>query len=400
MPANAFDHQPAPPGYPDHPAPPGHPDHPAPPGHPQGHGRRPVFLPPDTAVTQTEDGTIRFKMMARPDAEVTVTIGNERKDQITLPMEPQDGIYVGECSGCPLSGPQKLIFRVNGQDTLNPSAPVWFHANSLSNYVELPDPETRDLIAARKDIPHGTVRHEFYYAETYGEFVSSLVYTPPGYEEGKDYPVLYLFHEVAENRTAWSDASRLNYLLDNLIADGKCVPFLVVENDCTVLLNYHDRPDWFENYPELEQFMLRECIPYVESHFKVRSDKWSRAIAGFGLGAAQTAYIGMRNTDVFGSIGLFTAFWVSASFHEEGKDDPLYTAAQYVGAHPEEIDVFYRSEGDQDMHFDGIAQENRLLAEVGVDKLPGYVFKVYHQSHNWGSYRLSLRDMAPLLFRR
>ena len=368
---------------------------------PHGEPNEKDFVQPHMAVVRSEDGTIHFHMRAGEGADVTVTIGNEQEDAITLPLTDSGrGNFRADCTDCPLEGPQKLVFRVNGQETLNTGAPLWYQMNSLTNYIELPDPETDALIAARKDIPHGSVRHEFYYSEVYGEFRSSLIYTPPGYEEGGEYPVLYLFHEVAENMTAWTDAARMNFVLDNLIAEGQCLPFLVVENDCTVMLNYHALDDWFTNYPELEQFLLKDCIPYMESHYRVISDKWSRAIGGYGLGAAQAGYIGMRNTDVFGSIGLFTAFWISAGFHAQGKEDPVYDAAQYIAAHPEVIDVFFRSEGDRDRHYDSAKAENDLLAEIGVDRLPGYVWKVYHQSHHWGSYRRSLRDFAPLLFRK
>lgn len=130
-----------------------------------------------------------------------------------------------------------------------------------------------------------------------------------------------------------------------------------------------------------------------------RKGKWERAIAGFGLGAVQAGYIGMRNTDVFGNIGLFTAFWVTTTFHDAGKEDPFYEAVEYIGKNPDVLKVFYRSEGDLDPHFNGIASENALLARLGVDQLPGYVCKVYHESHTWGSYRRSLRDFVPLLFR-
>lgn len=361
----------------------------------------PVFMLPGTGVEALQNGEIQLQLQTVKDADVTVSIGNDMHTAITIPLQDpdHDGIYQATFDPTSFSGPQKLVFKVNGSITLNPYAPLWYHANSLSNYVELPDPETDALIAARKDIPHGTVSYEYYYSAVYGKFMSSMVYTPPGYHDGVECPVLYLFHEVAENQTAWTDAARMHYLLDNLIADGKCVPMIVVENDCTTRLDYHDRPDWFEGYPALERFLIEDCIPHVEAKYHTKTGKWSRAIAGFGLGAVQAGYIGMRNTDVFGNIGLFTAFWVTETFHDQGKEDPFYEAAEYIGKNPDVLKVFYRSEGDLDVHFKGVSSENALLARLGVDQLPGYLFKVYHTSHDWGSYRRSLRDFAPLLFR-
>ncbi|MCD8118412.1 MAG: hypothetical protein LUE29_02765 [Lachnospiraceae bacterium] len=360
------------------------------------------FVLPGTGVVLNSDGSAVFRLRANVGAKVIVTIGNNPDKAVTLELQDvnHEGIYETKLENPPFMGPQKLTFRVNDVMLLNTSAPMWYYANTLSNYVEFPDPETDDLIAAREDIPHGAVAHEFYFSKSFGKFVSSVVYTPPGYEKGGDYPVLYFFHEVAENETAWTEASRMNYVLDNLIAEKKCQPFLVVENDCTVRLDYHDFPEeeWFTYYAPLEKFMREDCPQYIASRYRVRDDKWNRAIAGVGLGAVQAGYIGLRNTDVFGSLGVFTAFWPSTDFHSRGIDDPFYNAVRHVSQHPEELKVFYHSEGDEDGHFQGVQAERELITSLGVDKHPGYVFKVYHQTHNWGSYRRSFRDFAPLLF--
>lgn len=365
----------------------------------------PAKLQPATGVQVNSDGSVRFQMTAPAGADVRVKIGAPiHKQDAGHIMSMEDingnGFFVADLKDHGLIGPQNISFIVNGVEKINPAAPMWYHANRLCNYVELPDPETDELIAARKDIPHGAMTFESFYSETFGEFISSVVYTPPGYEKGGEYPVLYFFHEVAENKTAWTGASRMNYLFDNLIADGKCVPFILVENDCTVDLNYHDKEDWWDGYDKLERFMTHDCPEYIASKYRVKPGKENRAISGIGLGAVQAAYIGLRNTNFFASLGLFTAFWPSVSFHKEGKEDPFYTAIEYVGAHPEVMDVFYHSEGDLDGHFPLVKYENDLLAELGIEAHPGYVYKVYHQDHNWGSYRRSFRDFLPLLFRK
>lgn len=360
-----------------------------------------VFMQPCSGVVAQSDGTYLFRMKALPSSSVTVSVGNEFPTAKTYEMKDADnnGIFLLHYTPESLCGPQKLVFKVNGQETLNPYAPLWFHANALSNYVELPDPETDSLIAARPEIPHGTIAQEYYYSQAYHEFRKSIVYVPPGYDPARKYPVLYFFHEVLENQTAWTDAGRLNFLLDNLIYEGKIVPFLVVENDCTVQLDYHDRPDWFEGYPELEQFLLHDCIPHMERAYSVINDKWARAISGIGLGAVQAGYIGLRNTDAIGNIGLFTAFWPSVGFHDSGKPDPFYTALEKIGQNPDVLNVFYRSEGDLDGHFKGIQEENEMICRLKADRVRNYITKIYHQSHSWGSYRRSFRDFAPLLFR-
>lgn len=364
--------------------------------------RRIPKLQPQTGVQLCENGDVLIRMAAPADARVTVKVGNDDHTALELPMACQDGegVFSATLPAGTLLGPQKMIFRVNGTPTLNLAAPMWYYANQLCNYVELPDPETEALIAARRDIPHGAVTMEFFWSEAFGEFMTVPVYTPPGFEKGGNYPVLYLFHEVAENRTAWTAASRLNYVLDNLIAEKKCVPFLVVELDSTIRLDYKEQEDWYAGYDPLERFVTRDVIRMMEERYGVSGSKWDRAIGGIGLGAIQAAYVGLRNMDVFGSLGLFTAFWPSVEFHSQGKEDPFYTALRWLGENPESLDVFFRAEGELDPHFKFIVHENNMLKELKADRLPGYVFKTYHQTHNWGSYRRAMADFAPLLFRR
>ncbi len=367
----------------------------------RGFHPRPVNIQPGTAITVGENNEIIMKFKARPGDEVIASVGNDFHDavKVTMTDEKGEGLFTAVLKDHGMVGPQMINFKVNGMDVLNTAASqLWYLANSLHNYVELPDPETDALVEARRDIAHGAVTHDFYYSEAFGKWVNSTVYTPPCYEQGGEYPVLYFFHECAENETAWTPASRLNFELDNLIADGKCRPFLMVEVDCTTRLDYHEQKDWFADYDKIEQFILKDCVGFIESKYRVRKDKWSRAISGVGLGAVQAGYIGMRNTDVFANMGMFTAFWVSTSFHAEGKDDPFYTAAEYIASHPDEVKVFFHSEGDSDIHYRSVQAENEMFALLGIDQLPGYVFKTYHANHNWSSYRRAMRDFAPLLF--
>ncbi len=362
---------------------------------------RPVFVQPGEAIIMEENGDASVKIQAHPGDKVEVAVGNDFKDAVTFEMtdEKGDGTFSAVISHEGFKGPQNLSFRVNDTPKINLMGQMVYHANSLANYAEFPDPETDDLIAARPDIEHGMVSHAFLWSQTYGRMMPILVYTPPKYPADGPYPVLYFVHECAENELAWTPASRTNYLFDNMITDRKCSPFIEVEVDCTMSLGYHDKPDMLEGFPELEQFVIKECAPYVESHFNVKADKADRAMAGIGLGAAQAGYIGLRNTDFFDGIGIFTAFWVTDEFHEHGKEDPIYDAVEKLGKNPDSVKVLYRAEGDKDMHYKLMGKENELITELGVEDIPGYRFETHHDvDHSWGSYRRSLRDFLPMIF--
>ncbi len=364
-------------------------------------GAERVFVQPAEGLKMLDNGNAFVQMLAKPGDSVEVRYGNSFEQPYKLMMtdEKGNGLFTAELDKKDLKGPQRVAFIVNGVEKLNTSMQMLYHANTLSNYVEFPDPETEDLIRADKEIEHGAVSHVFYYSEAFQTMMSTQIYTPPGYEEGSDYPVLYFFHECGENRLAWTDAPRTNYLFDNMIAEKKCSPFLMAEVDCTMSLAYHDQADFFEGFDTLEQFLIKDCAGYVESHYKVKKDKWSRAIAGIGLGAIQAGYIGLRNTDFYGSVAAFTAFWPSMDFHEHGKEDPIYNAVEKLGQNPDVLRVFYRSEGDKDMHYQLIETEDQLMEELGVSKMKGYVSEVHKGvEHSWGSYRRSFRDFLPLAF--
>ncbi len=372
------------------------------PGGPDGGPRGPhAFINAGSAIKLTEDGKVSFRLASHGSTNVSVAIGNHMRQAKTITLT-DDGKGLFEAVIDPaaegICGPQCVNFIVDGEKTFHPSAPVWFYANSLCNYFDFPDPETDSLIDPRTDIPHGSVSHEYFYSEVYGKTVSSLVYTPPGYEKGREYPVFYLFHEIAENETMWSNPGKINFLMDHLVADGKCRPFIIVENDCTMDVRYKDQEYWYSSCDDLEKMLFGECAAVIEGKYRTAPGKYNRAIGGFGLGAIQAAFIGLHNLDKIGNIGVFTAFWPSSDFYKEGKDDPFFSRFTYVSEHPEELRVFFRAEGDLDMHFKGIGSENEALDASGITSHPGYVFNVYHQDHNWGMYRRALRDLAPLLF--
>ncbi|MCD7762058.1 MAG: hypothetical protein LUI14_02460 [Lachnospiraceae bacterium] len=365
-------------------------------------GKR-VFVQPGEGLKMNEDGSAVVQITANPGDEVILSVGNsfEHPRKIQMVDEENIGLFTACVERGDFKGPQRVVFRVNDVEKLNVTMPMLYHANSLSNYIEFPDEELDVLLEARPDREHGVVSHIFYESKAFGKMMSSVVYTPPGYSEENEYPVLYFFHECGENQLAWTDASRTNYLFDNMIQEGLCGPFIMVEVDCTMSLAYHDQEDFFEGFDELEQFLMQDCAGYVESHFSVRKDKWHRAIAGIGLGAIQAGYIGLRNTEFYGNIGLFTAFWPSMEFHEHGKDDPIYDAVKSLGEHPDEVKVFYRSEGDADAHYKLIEKENELMDELGCSTLPGYHVEVHHGvEHSWGGYRRSFRNFLKLLFEK
>ena len=295
------------------------------------------------------------------------------------------------------TGPRNIEIYVDGVFVIWPYLPVFWSGGHIYNYLEIPD--TALEFCYIKDVPHGAVSHEYYWSSETGEFERCLVYTPPGYMNGTDrYPVLYLQHGGTENETSWVSTGRVNFILDNLIAQGKCVPFIVVMNNG--MIRYPENrggsvmDDCFENS------LIRCCIPYIESHYRVKTGKWDRAIAGLSMGSMQTNDIGFKHPELFGNMGSFTSTMYHDSF-ETTYERPW----PKVMANPEQFmrdyKIFFCSATPQEDHLPLFLEDARIMCEAGIEgKMPGYR-RVIHDGRfiRWDSWRMGLAEFATMLFR-
>ena len=206
-------------------------------------------------------------------------------------------------------------FNVDGTATLDPQNPqikpnlIW-----VGNMVTVPGtpPEPWEV----QDVPHGEVHHRFYKSKIIGDQRDYFVYTPPGYREGKTkLPVLYLLHGYSDTAEGWTTVGKANVVLDNLIAQGKTKPMVVV-----MTLGYGvpdfaspggrgfgDRNRVLENYTKFRDALLQEVQPAVEKDFRVSAKREDRAIAGLSMGGAESLFTGLSNLDTFAYIGGFSS---------------------------------------------------------------------------------------------
>ena len=161
------------------------------------------------------------------------------------------------------------------------------------------------------DVPHGTVtRHVYRSGVTNGER-ELYVYTPPGYDRTKTYPVLYLVGGSGELPHNWIYDGRVNFIVDNLLADGKAVPMVVAIPNNQVLHRNH--PKHVElTFPLFEAELRKHVIPLIEQHYSVRRDPKGRALSGLSMGGRHTMFVGFRSLDLFGSFGVLSAGDVDA----------------------------------------------------------------------------------------
>ena len=257
------------------------------------------------------DTNIGYKVME--DGKVWVSLYGPTAKEVTagppenlVPLTLQeDGMWTGTIQ-YDEPGLKQLLFYVDGVRVVNPLAPIGYGWGYGINYIEVPDP-AQDFILI-KDVPHGTVSQEYFYSEVTGETECCYIYTPPKYRDDLEtkYPVLYLQHGGGENEACWTHLGKVNFIMDNLLAEGKAVPFIIVMNNAMMQVNTDGKPHL--DTSRFNEMVIRDCIPFIESHYRAIPDKKARAVAGLSMGSLLSGEMIMAHYDIFGSAGLFTGY--------------------------------------------------------------------------------------------
>lgn len=351
------------------------------------------------------EGRVRVSISAPEATKVQLDIGAVKYDL----KKDEKGVWTGE------SAPQDVGFHyyqlnVDGAAVPDPGSLYFYGASRWGSGIEIPSKD-QDIFAL-KNVPHGQLRENQYYSKTSKTVRRVYIYTPPGYESGSQkYPVLYLQHGMGENETGWGNQGHANLIMDNLIAEGKAVPFIIVMENSSVNMSGMPRPPRPQGAPagapagqpagaprpaggpgagmnfaaQFERILIDDLIPYVESNFRVIADQKHRAMAGLSMGGMQTRSIVMANPDKFSYVGMFS----SGTFvPTEIKDlDTFKKAGKLV----------FMSFGSRESA--GAARIGDAAAEWNKIGIKGVSYISPETAHEWHSWRRSLYEFAPLLFK-
>jgi len=358
------------------------------------------LLSPQLIKGGTINGSnIGYKVMA--DGKVWVCLDGATAKEVKagypnnlvdLEKDEETGIWSGVIQ-YDAPGLKQLIFYVDGVRIINPLAPIGYGWGVGINYIEVPDPDQDFLLI--KDVPHGTVSQEYFKSNITGETECCYVYTPPKYRDDLDtkYPVLYLQHGGGENETCWTDLGKVNFIMDNLLAEGKIVPFIIVMNNVMMQMNTDGNPI-LEN-SRYNDMVIEDCIPFIESHYRVIADKKHRAVAGLSMGSLFSGDMIMKHYDLFGSAGLFTGYTYPKAFNR-GKDQAetlkVFDDAETFNR---EVNPFFGAIGDREVSVPLFEQERATCAEKGIN----YIQKIYPGEHEWRVWRAAFHDYAQMIFR-
>ena len=254
------------------------------------------------------EGYARFRVEA-PDAKsVIVSLGLGGRGGTVL-RKDKDGVWVGTTEGPMDPGFHYYHLTIDGGVFNDPGTHNYFGSCRWESGIEIPAPD-QDFYAERTDIPHGNMQKVLFYSKSLGKMQEATVYLPAGYGKvvkGKQerYPVLYLQHGWGENETSWPVQGKAGLIMDNLIADGKIKPFIIVmAYGLTNDIKFGTIGQFTAK--EFETVLVDELVPFIDKNFLTKADKWNRAMAGLSMGGMETKLITLRRPEVFGYWGLLS----------------------------------------------------------------------------------------------
>ena len=332
-----------------------------------------------------------FRINAPQARKVVVDICSKKYD-----MEPDgNGGFMAVTDPLPV-GFHYYFMNIDGVNFIDPASETFFGCNRQAGGIEIPEGTEGDYYRPQQGIDHGQVHSIYYYAQSTGEWRHTMVYTPAGYELKKNikkrYPVLYLQHGMGEDETGWSRQGRMQHIMDNLIASGEAVPMMVVMESGDVKAPFRggDNRQGLSKYgASFYQVMTNDLIPYIDQHFRTQADREHRAMAGLSWGGHQTFDLVLNHPDLFAWMGAFSG----AIFGLDVK-----TAYNGIFSRPDEfnrqIHYLFLSCGSEENF--GTEALVKSLRDAGI-KADYYVSQGTH--HEWLTWRRSLRQFVPKLFR-
>lgn len=322
------------------------------------------------------EGYARFRIVA-PDAKsVIVSLGLGGRGGTVL-RKGKDGVWMGTTDGPMDEGFHYYHLTIDGATVNDPGAKNYYGSVRWESGIEIPAKD-RDFYAL-KNVPHGNVLQIIFNSPSTGEQKRAFVYTPAEYSKNakKKYPVLYLQHGWGEDETAWSNQGCAHLIMDNLIAEGKCKPFIIV---MTYGMTNGARYGTIGSFSpkDFETVLVDELIPYVDSHFRTLANKQNRAMAGLSMGGMETKSITLARPDTFDYWGLFSGGTYAPSDLKNVKPKLIFTSC-----------------GSKE-NPDGVRKSVDDLKAAGFNAV-SYVSE--GTAHEFLTWRRSLKEMAPLLFK-
>ena len=331
-----------------------------------------------------------------PDLSVTFQVNAPRAESVQLDLghvyemtKNADGIW--EVTSDPqVPGFHYYSIIVDGMRLADPSSQLFYGTGKMSSAIEIPEVGVDFYLP--KDVPHGEIRMQRYWSELTQAWRTCYIYLPAEYEKKADkrYPALYLYHGGGEDETGWAIQGKVDNIMDNLIAEKKCVPMIVVMDRGEALVpraSMAAGPRGMFNFEPVDQLVSQELIPMIDSKYRTVADRDHRAITGLSMGGFIAWSVGLNHPELFAYIGGFSGSGM----------------AQNPDAYPASLNDTYKllfiSTGSDEspQMYATVTNFRDVLEKNGVKH-------IYYESpgtgHEWLNWRRSLKEFVPRLFKK
>jgi enterochelin esterase-like enzyme len=383
------------------------------PARPAAPAARPVFRMPVRIISPEifPDNTVKFRVYAKDAQNITVS-GEWQSGFGTRETMVKNDTGMFELTVGPLS-PElyAYTFSVDGVTAIDANnVQVRRDGARYQSYFIIPGAES-DLYFQKPDVPHGTVTKIWYPSSVLGFERRMYVYTPAGYESGTaKYPVFYLLHGAGGDEDAWTNMGREAQIMDNLIAQGKAKPMIVVmtngnANEAGAQNEVPPIPSTgeqgmaaYQRYAgKFEEHLVKDVVPFVEKNYRVLTGMENKAIAGLSMGGGHTQTITNNNPGMFGYIGVYSMGIMSFRQQDPAEAAKLekdritkLTALKNSG-----YKLYWIACGKDDFVYSGVVTLREILDKIGFK----YVYRESTGGHTWANWRIYLSEFAPMLFR-
>lgn len=341
------------------------------------------------------DLRVAFKVNAPNAGKVQIDLGKmydmqkDEKGIWTVTTDPQ------------VPGFHYYSLVIDGVKVSDPASETFYGTGRMSSAIDIP--EAGSDFYSIKDVPHGETRSISYFSKTTRTWRNLNIYTPPGYDKDtkKSYQVLYIQHGGGEDERGWAVQGKTNIILDNLIAEGKAKPMIVVIPNGNVskpgsnAVGYTD-----EAMANFKEEIFENVIPFIEKNYRVKKDAASRAISGLSMGGGQAFYTGLRNPDVFAYVGVFSSGIFGGIVRQPGA--PEFDAEKTIpgiltksDSFNKKLKLFYISVGEQDPRINPTKKMVETFRSKGIK----VEFNSFPGGHEWQVWRKSLHDFAQRIFK-
>ncbi len=339
------------------------------------------------------EGRVKFRIVA-PKAQ---SVGVSFRDSSSF-TKGDDGAWTGYTR--PLDeGFHYYTITIDGAEVSDPNSHFFYGAGRWGSAVEIPAKD-QDFYAL-KNVAHGQLRELWYFSKSANTNRHAFVYTPPDYDKSsrKHYPALYLQHGAGEDETGWGSQGHAGWIMDNLLAEGKTRPFIIVmefggnpftggarrPSGTNNAADPGPRPRPNLNFSSFEHVLVDDLIPYIDANFRTIADQPHRAMAGLSMGGMQTRVITLAHLDVFSHIGVFSGGSIGLT---NITDMPTFK---------KKTKLVFVSYGSKENGAAAAKTNVQALKQAGINS-------VYYESpgtaHEWQSWRRGLKEFAPLLFKK